>query len=277
LAVYISGGHFKPEPIDQRAAELARMGRAPSLRDLADNFYAAQHETAYLEGAAFISFLVDRYGWDEFERFYAASGSAGGGDAERLDRGLRDVYDLSLDEADAAWRAWLAAMPPDPVQARDLTDTLRFFDAVRAYQLAYDPTAHFLRAWLPDMRDVARRDDVATLLRHPEGPENVALETMLVEAWTDLAAGRYDEVEAALDAIEGVVATRRFEAQPVAAQYLAIVEALAADGYAAQRISLTPGAREAEAWVVPADASGTWPALEAVRVVETAGAWRLAR
>jgi hypothetical protein len=71
LAVYAAGGHFKPnENLPHRAAALLVLKQYLPLSDLADNFYPTQHETGYLEGAAFITYLVDTYGWDRFKQFY---------------------------------------------------------------------------------------------------------------------------------------------------------------------------------------------------------------
>jgi len=54
LAVYQSGGHFKPEPLMPRAAALlpseTGLGRYIPLAELADNFYLSQHEIVTWRG-----------------------------------------------------------------------------------------------------------------------------------------------------------------------------------------------------------------------------------
>ena len=66
LAVYLTGGHYKPEPLMPRAAALlpAYLNQYIPLKTLADDFYASQHEIGYLEGASLIEYMVKTYGWD---------------------------------------------------------------------------------------------------------------------------------------------------------------------------------------------------------------------
>ncbi|OGO34958.1 MAG: hypothetical protein A2Z16_01610 [Chloroflexi bacterium RBG_16_54_18] len=95
LAVYLTGGHFKPEPLTPRAAALlpplpgciqaqeVLAGRTPASQDgvcglnwylplipLMDNFYLSQHEVGYLQAASLIEFMVDSWGWEAFDAFY---------------------------------------------------------------------------------------------------------------------------------------------------------------------------------------------------------------
>jgi hypothetical protein len=275
LAVYIAGGHFKPEDVDQRAAELVRFKRYVPLRELVDNFYPTQHETSYLEGAAFISYLVQRFGWNQFKQVYRAAGTAGGQPSQALDGALRQAYGEGLDALEADWLAALAARPYDPAVARDLLDTLRYYDAVRAYQQAYDPTAYYLEAWLPDPAQVEREGDTAVFERHPRAPENVALETMLIEAMRAMNADDFDHAESLLGAIEATLAAHDFAAQPLAHDYLAVVQALAAQGDDAVQISLAPDGLSATAQVLPAEPGAPLPAPVAVRLERAADGWRV--
>ena len=66
LAVYLSQGHFKKEPLMSRAAALVDLGWYLPIGDLADSFYTSQHEIGYLEGGALVTFMVNRYGWEAF-------------------------------------------------------------------------------------------------------------------------------------------------------------------------------------------------------------------
>jgi len=95
LAVDLSGGHFKPEPLMPRAAALlaAQAGCQPvdlqslgsatpvaskpcsldmyiPMEKLADNFYLSQHEIGYLEASALVEFMVKTWGWPAFSAFY---------------------------------------------------------------------------------------------------------------------------------------------------------------------------------------------------------------
>lgn len=97
LAVYLTGGHFKPEPLMARAATLLApvsstnddpdaagkpvetptanalaygLDRYIPLAELADNFYPSQHEIGYLEAGALVEYMVETWGWTAFVDFY---------------------------------------------------------------------------------------------------------------------------------------------------------------------------------------------------------------
>ncbi len=99
LAVYLTGGHFKTEPLMGRAAALlpappgcipvsqsaqanpidgqsasdappCSLDRFIPLTQLADNFYPSQHEIGYLEAGALIEYMVNTWGWAAFTEFY---------------------------------------------------------------------------------------------------------------------------------------------------------------------------------------------------------------
>jgi hypothetical protein len=205
FATYITGGHFKIEPLPERAAALLQIGGYIPLRDLADNFYPSQHETGYLEAAAFIDYLVQRDGYPTFVEVYGGMRRRPGErDADMIDRELHAVYGLGLDELEAEWLAHLRTLDAG-AQRRDLANTIAFYETARRYQRALDPSAYFRDAWMPDIRRAASRGLVADYLRHPRAPENVALETMLVAADAALRAGDYDRVETLLASVNAVL------------------------------------------------------------------------
>ena len=103
---------------------------------------------------------------------------------------------------------FLQALKAEPVRAQDAEDirlTVRYYDSARRYQLLLDPSAYFLNAWLPDSEQMRQRRIVADVLRSPQGPENSALETMLVTANAYLQQGRYAEAQRLLDAIDAIL------------------------------------------------------------------------
>jgi len=247
LAVWVAGGHFKPEPIPQRAAALRRLGDYVPLDQLMEDFYLHQHEAAYLESAAFVAYLVETHGWDRFLAVYG-----GFGEAKSLDAVLQATLGADLTAVEADFLRWLDAHPPTPAQERDVRDTIRLFDAVRRYQQAYDPGAYFMSGWFPDPVEGERRGIVADFLRRPTGAESIALEVMLLAAQEGLAAGDLPTVETHLEAVEAVLMDGRFT-HPLAVRYLAVVEASAAHGYEAQRVALDDGA--AHVWATASDAT----------------------
>ena len=84
LAVYLTGGHFKPEPLAPRAAALlppevgcrqdpkrvCGLGWYIPLTRLVEDFYQEQHEIGYLQAGALVEFMVENWGWEAFFEFY---------------------------------------------------------------------------------------------------------------------------------------------------------------------------------------------------------------
>jgi hypothetical protein len=267
LAVYVAGGHFKPEALLPRAAAVLALDRYIPLRDLANGFYPAQHEIGYLEAGAFIEYLVARDGWDRFRAMYGGFLSAPT-EAEMLDAGLRASYGLTLDEMEAEWLAYLRDLPADPVEMEDLRLTVALFDTLRRYQQALDPSAHFLTAWLPDGRAARERGLVADFLRHPQAPANITLEAMLDAAGSALLAGDYPAAAGLLDAANAALNAGDPGLVPLAADYAHVVQALLAEGYEAQDIVI-------EAQTAYVSAIRDWPQLEALTLLQVAGGWEV--
>jgi hypothetical protein len=245
LAVLLSGGHFKPEPIAPRAAALLDLDAYLPLTGLADDFYFSQHELSYLEGAALIEYMVDRWGWEAFETFYRDIHSHESDlQSAAIDQALDVHFGISLVELEADFMAYLTVQPREPDHALDVELSVRFFDTVRRYQQALDPSAYFLTAWLLGIDEMLERDVVADFLRHPSSPENVALETLLVAADLNLRAGDYEGVDRRLDAVNAVLDAieagdpAAFAADPLAADHYALVIAAVEAGYDPQQISL---------------------------------------
>lgn len=264
LATYLSGGHYKEEPIPQRASALLRTGRYIPLKTLAEDFYAQQHEAGYLEGAALIAYWVDQYGWDRFLHFYT-SFEEGLPPFQALEQALEKNFGLGLEETEASFQAWLEEHPPTPEQVRALENTIRLFETMRRYQERYDSGAHWWSGWMPDPVEGERRGIVADLIRHPRAPANLALEAMLIAAQENLVAGRFEQTEALLDGVDRVLESGGFFGRPEA-DYLALVEAARQAGYEAQRISLD--GEQAIVWAI-----ARWPHLERRAFRKTVSGW----
>lgn len=270
LAVWVAGGHFKPEPIPERAAALVELGRYIPLERLADDFYRQQHEVAYLEAAALVAYLVEAYGREGLMRFYT-SFEADGGDraADALSAALEDAFGVDLAKVEQGLLEWLERHPPSPDQVRDLEMTIYLFDTIRRYQQRFDPGAYFLSGWLPDPMVAESRGIVADFLRHPTGAEGIALETMLISAQEMLRAGAFGRAEDLLNAVNGVLDDGTFTA-PLAADYRAIVQAVGAAGYEAQRIVLEGDV--AHVWAI-----ADWPNITQLWLERTATGWEITR
>ncbi len=206
LAVYLTGGHFKPEPIGPRAAALLDLGLYIPLQTLADDFYNQQHEIGYIEAAGLVKFLVETYGWDAFNRFYRSiPGPQGSDSREAIDTSLRKNLGISFNDMETDYRNFLKSQPVTEAERQDLQMTIQYFDTVRRYQQDFDPSAYFLTTWLPDGAAMRQRGIVADLLRHPTGWENRYLETQLVQAWTELAKSDYASAGRRLDWVNSLM------------------------------------------------------------------------
>ncbi len=200
LATYLTGGHFKTEPIAPRAAALLDLGWYIPLRELSNNFYPSQHEIGYLQGAALVQYLVETYGWETFNNFYRNI-EPGGAESEAMDIAMRLWLGVDFDTLEAGYIAFLRSQPRDAQHARDVALTVNYYDTVRRYQRLLDPSAYFMTAWLPDANAMRARGIIADYLRRPNSPVNHGLETMFLQADQALRSGQFDTSEEILKSI----------------------------------------------------------------------------
>ncbi len=264
----------------------AGLGWFLPLRTLADNFYASQHEIGYLESAALIEYMVERWGWDAFNKFYRdihsqSSGSPASAQAEAqadaINAALTAHFGITIDALQADFLSRLLKVKVTPANLSDVQETVAFFDAMQLYQYLLDPSAYFRTAWLQDNKQMRSKGIVADYLRHPSASDNVALETMLIAANQDWQANNYageNQILAAVNAVLAEVEDQSpdpFAANSMASDYLSIVETLLNQGYQPQRITLdynTAQGSIARAWVT---ASG--PLLSQLELRRENGSW----
>ena len=203
LAVYLSGGHFKPEALIPRAAALLDSGSYIPLASLVEDFYLAQHESSYLLAGSLVEYMVDRWGWQAFADFYRdiRPEPEDSSQLAALDSALLAHFNLTLDALEKDFLEVLRLQPVTPELRADVRLTISFYNTVRRYQLALDPSAYYLTAWLPDGAQMRSRGIVADYLRRPSSPENLLIETMLVAADQRLRSGEYP---AAMEILERV-------------------------------------------------------------------------
>jgi hypothetical protein len=307
VAVYLSGGHFKPEPLMPRLAALLpgeldcqEAGRSSArlakqvlacdtdryipLDQLVDDFYESQHEIGYLEAGALVEFMVKSWGWEAFSAFYRdihpqpeppqGRFSTTGPQYRAMDVALQAHFGLSLKALEARFLQALRQEVVSPELAQDVRLTVQFYDTVRHYQQLLDPSAYFLTAWNPDPARMRERGIVADYLRRPSQPENLALEALLAEAGESLRDGDLAGAEEKVAAVEAVLdevalnTPRPFAADTLAAEYLALVLAAQASGYQPQRIHIE--GEMARVW-----ASTTGPELSEMNYIYRQGEWIL--
>ncbi|MFO7622860.1 MAG: hypothetical protein R6V73_00790 [Anaerolineales bacterium] len=215
LAVYLSGGHFKPEAILPRAAALLlladndsgrELGWYKELGPLADNFYPAQHEIGYLQAAALVEFMIQTWGWDAFMDFYRdIQPHPSGSQAQAMQAALLKHFEISLAELEQVFLDELRRQEVTPEHVQDVRLTVEYYDSVRRYQQQLDPSAYFMTAWLVDRREMQERGIVADYVRRPTAAENILLEEMLVDAHQRLISGDYSGTELALGNISAAL------------------------------------------------------------------------
>jgi len=310
LAVYLNGGHFKPEPLMERAAALLPPQKGCQnlsvtrsieiirknspicglnwfipIEDLVDNFYFLQHEISYLQTGALVEFLISTWGWETFDAFYRDTHSKGEDSngnltvelshSQAINNATLEYYGMTLEELE---EQFLDALSQVQVTAENLHDVrlmVGFFDTVRRYQQALDPSAYFLTAWLTDGAQMREREIVADYLRRPISPENLATETMLVNADMALRSGNYAETDYILNAVNSVLEAieeqrlNPFSTHPLAANHLAIVQVILEQGYQPQKILIKDDVT-ARAWVIKNE-----PGLILLNLVRMEKGWQL--
>ncbi|HZD09851.1 MAG TPA: hypothetical protein VE553_00770, partial [Candidatus Binatia bacterium] len=240
LAVWTAGGHYKQENIDQRVKALLETNLYLPLPDLVNDFYRKQHEIGYLEAGGFINYLVNTYGWEATRDFYSdVHPQLNGQDVDALEQALERHFDVSLAELESQWMAYLDALPRSGQAVGDLLTTVRYYDLMRDYQLQYDPTAHFLQAWLPYPQELEQRGLTADVTRHPTSEMNVTLEVMLGAVDEAIAAGDLNRANVILDSVERALANSGAFIDPLGQNYSQIVSKLTSLGFEVQRVDLS--------------------------------------
>ena len=199
LAVYLTGGHFKPERLGPRAAALLELGWYIPLTTIADDFYIQQHDISYLEAGSLVQYLVETFGWEKFNKYYRSIPVPQNQTiAAVIDLALQNDFGISLFDLERAYLSYLHSQTVTADERTDLQQTVSFFDTVRRYQEAFDPSSYFLSAWLPDGSVMRQRGIVADFLRHPNGWKNRLLESMLIRSHNELFRGDYPNTESTL-------------------------------------------------------------------------------
>ena len=247
VAVWATGGHYKPEDLQGRAKALLENDLYIPLSILIDDFYPVQHEIGYLQAGAFVEFLIDQYGWDTIRNFYTAVDirNVASRSAE-VDALLQQYTGQSLEQLELAWLTSLQAYPSDIAIEQDMLASVRFYNVMRQYQLLHDPTAHFLHAWLPRPNQLREQGFTAELNRHPKAEINLVLETMLSEADIALRAGDYQQTNVLLNSVERMLKNNGLSADPLSRGYLEIITKATEWGFEVHSVEL--GGSEATVW-----------------------------
>ncbi len=278
LAVYMAGGHYKPEPFMPRAATLLEgyLDWYIPLNTLIDDFYASQHEIGYLEGASLIEYMIKTYGSDAFSAFYRDIHiNQGESQSDAIDAALRAHISISLSQLEADFLSALASEPDTSAWVDDVRLSVIYFDTLRRYQQLLDPSAYFRTAWLMDNKAMRERSIVADYLRHPHAPQNLALETLLITASQQMGAQQFTSASQTLDIINSVLdgielgTTDPFSTSTMAADYFSIANTLQYHGYEVQSVNVNKNAATVYA------TGSTEPDLIELHLTRSGGEWIL--
>jgi hypothetical protein len=308
LAVYLTGGHFKYEPLMPRAADLLppKPGCIPAKQVLAgnpgpvcslgwylplvpllDQFYNSQHEIGYLEAGSLVEFMVKTWGWAAFSAFYRdihpqnETGEevphSAGPQARAVNAALVAHFGITIEQLEQRYLNALEAEALLPELEEDVRLSVGFYDTLRRYQQLLDPSAYFLTAWLPEGSQMREKGIVADYLRRPPGLENAVIEAMLVEADHGVLNGEFSTVEQILGAVNAVLdSVETGEAEPfsynaLASDYFSLAQFLLAQGYATLQIQrLEVEGNTARAWVTTSGLE-----VEILSVEKSTGGWNL--
>lgn len=260
LAVYVAGGHYKPEPLAERGAALYDLGYyVPVGQSI------KQHELAYLHSAAVLTYIAEAYGSETVPKLLAADEDPQDGQTTPLETAIQSTLGISLSEFDKDFQAWLESKDPGE-QLDDLRLTIELQDLRREYQDTYAPPPELI-VGIPIADAVARPEYLPVMIREANAPANVAIELIIAEGQQAIVDADYFRAEELINILSEIVSTGQFE-NPLAKDYLDIVLALADAGYEAVSLDLQGNQATAEVTIVP-------PAVISVELENVNSIWQV--
>lgn len=229
LAVFLAGGHFKSEPLAERAAALFDLGYSVPVGQ-----GIGQHELNYLFGAAVMTYIHESYGLEALWRFVNAADVPDIHEPEKLNTAIQSSFGISLSDFESGFQGWLKSHDPG-AQLDDLRLTVELQDLRRQYQNTFTPPPTFIFGNAEDA--AARPEYLPVVIRESRAPANIAVELMLAGGQQAIVDGRFAEAEGLIAAVRNILDTRRFET-PLESDYLSIAWALTTQGYEIDSVSL---------------------------------------
>ena len=259
LAVYVAGGHYKPEPLAQRGAALYDLGHYVPV----DQFIP-QHELSYLHAAVILTYIADTYGQEKLWDVLSADDDTPDEQFKSLGDAIQSTLGISLDDFDQGLQAWLERNEPGE-QLDDLRLTIELQDLRRQYQDTYSPPPNIIFGQAAD--GVARPELLPVVIREARAPSNIAIELLIANAQKAIIAGAYAEAEELIKSIKEVVTTGDFE-DPLAKEYLDIVVTAAEAGYEVLTLNIQNGHATVQVTNNP-------PETTVLEVQKVNGVWQL--
>lgn len=259
MAVYIAGGHYKPEPLAERGAALYDLGHYVPVGQ-----FLEQHELSYLNSATMLTYIVETFGTEKMWEFLAADENPEDDQPGSLEGAIQLTFGISLSEFDQDFQAWLESKEPGE-QLEDLRLTIELQDLRRQYQDTYSPPPYFLLAAAEDA--AARPEFLPIVIREANEAPNVAIELVIAEGQQAIIDGDYSRAEELIAVLRGIVSTGKFET-PLAKDYLDIVLALSDAGYETVSLDLQGDKAIAQVTIEP-------PVLSNLELQKIDGVWKV--
>ena len=229
LAVFLAGGHYKPEPLAERGAALYELGNFVPIGQS-----ISQHELGYLYGASLMAYIHEKYGFEGLWKFVNAADVLNINQADILNEAIQSTFGISLMEFQQDFEAWLQSHDPGN-QLDDLRLTVALQDLRREYQDTYAPPPSSIAGQASEA--VSRPEYLPVVIREANAPPNVATELIIANAQRAIVDSDYGTAEQLINVLEKVISTGSFK-DSLAKDYLDIVLALIDGGYEALSLEL---------------------------------------
>lgn len=204
IAVYLSGGHYRPGDPLMRAAALLELDMFIPITSFVNDFYNAQHEIGYMEGAGLVAYLAETWGWETFLEFYFDL-EEGENDYDTISSGLQSWFGMDLGELETEFVNYLETLNPDDQVKSDVRLTVETYDMIRRYQTLAIPSAHFQSAWWPPVGRMIESGIVGDYAWREKSPLNVLIEDLFLEIHKGLDEGDLQVVENNLAIIDQIL------------------------------------------------------------------------
>ena len=259
LAVYVAGGHYKPEPLAERGAALLDLGHYVPITQ-----FIPQHELSYLYPAAMLTYIVETYGMEKMWEFLGSDDNSEDDQPGSLEAALQATFGVSIPEFDESFQTWLEQHEPGE-QLEDLRLTIELQDLRRQYQETYSPPPYFILASVEDA--AARSEYLPVVIREARAPANIAVELLIAHAQQAIVEGDYMQAEELNNVLADIVSTGEIT-HPLAKEYLDIVLTLEEAGYETLSLNLQRNQASAEVTIEP-------PLVTSVELQKVDGSWQV--
>lgn len=223
MAVYVTGGHFKDQPLGARAKALATLGLLLPLDDFLSEFTDLQHEARYVQAGALADYVVETFGWEAWLDLYGAEVGEGSW-SDWMDAASSAVLGIDLETLDAGFQEWVDRQPLGN-QVQDLELTIALQTVRREYQAAYAPYPNYFI--YESVRDAPQ---VAVALREAGDPVAAAVETFIAYAQELVLEGHLNEAGPVIDELETIIDSGTVEGSLVT-PFLELALAVDAEGF----------------------------------------------